>query len=154
MVLSQSALRPAQAAELPLHEQALRCEGHLIAQNIETGARQFVSERLDGEQRIALAALAFVEAPRGRQVADGEVSRFHERPSKIGIAVLTICLAFLLRVTEPLAIHTAAVGSELADTGKALNIPNLQRDREGQDRTDARDGFEHLEPRGQTDALQ
>src|SRR6516162_623504 len=88
MVLSQSAYRSTQAAELPLHEQALRREGHLIAQNVETGARQLVSERLDGEQRIALAALAFVEAPRGRQVADGKVCRLHERPSEIGIAVL------------------------------------------------------------------
>src|SRR5262249_19653999 len=108
---------------------------------------QLVSERLDGEQRVTLAALAFVEAPRARQVANGEVSRFHERPSEIRIAVLAIGLTFLLRVTEPLAIHTAAVGSELADTGKALNIPPLQRDRQGQDQTDTRDGFEHLELR-------
>src|SRR5215831_4332862 len=112
MVLSQSALRPTQAAEPPLHEQALRCEGHLIAQHIETGTRQLVSERLDGEQRVALAALAFIEAPRARQVTNGEVSRFHERPCEIWIAVLAIGLTFLLRVSEPLAIHTAAVRSE------------------------------------------
>jgi len=55
MVVSQSALRPTQAAELPLHEQALRCEGHLSAQNVEARTRQLVSERLDGEQRVALA---------------------------------------------------------------------------------------------------
>ena len=86
MVVSQSAYRPTQAAEPPLHEQALRCERHLIAQNIETGARQLVRERLDGEQPIALATLAFVETPRGRQVADGEVCRLHERPGEIRIA--------------------------------------------------------------------
>jgi hypothetical protein len=45
----------------PLHEQAIGCEGHLIAQNVVAGARQLMGERFYGEQRIALPAFAFVK---------------------------------------------------------------------------------------------
>src|SRR6516164_2211721 len=53
-------------AEPSLHEQTLRCEGHLIAQNVEAGARQFMRECLHGQQRVALTPLAFVKAFRCR----------------------------------------------------------------------------------------
>jgi hypothetical protein len=76
----QPSLRPTQAAEPQLHEQAIGCEGHLIAKNVEARSRELVCECLNGEHLMALATLTLVEAMGGRQGSDREMRGFHERP--------------------------------------------------------------------------
>jgi len=53
-------------AEPSLHEQALRCEGHLITQNVKTGACELMGKCLQGQHGVALTSLALVEALRCR----------------------------------------------------------------------------------------
>lgn len=81
-----------------LRKTSAHLEGFALGQHVIARARQFVSERLSGDDRITLAFLTFVEALRLRAVAQRHVRCLHESPGEILVAVLRVPFAFLLRI--------------------------------------------------------
>ena len=64
----------------PLHKTALHIEGLLLAQHVVARPREFVRDRLDRHDAVALALLTLVEALGLRAIAQREVGGLHKRP--------------------------------------------------------------------------
>src|SRR5262249_10801666 len=128
-----------------LSKASLDLEGLLLAQHVVAGARELMCQRLGGHDVVGLGFFALVEAFGLRAVAAREVSRLDEGPGQIGVAVFDVALALFLAVGDTLAVHTAAVGAEVAHLGKARHRAGLQPDGGGQRLADARAAFEPRE---------
>src|SRR5215469_11526038 len=105
----------------PLSETQMCIEGLLVPQHVIARARQLVRQRLGCQCAVRPALFAIVKASGLRRVTDGEVGRFHKRPGEIFVAVPGVAFTLFLAVTFPSAIHAPAVGTEVADLGKAAD---------------------------------
>ena len=94
-------------------------------------------EGLHGEYWVTLRSLPLVKTLGRGQILDRKVCRLEERPGQIWIAIFPIILAFLLLVTDPLAVHAATVGCKVADVGKAAEVAGFEHDGPGNHRADA-----------------
>src|SRR6266446_3973651 len=121
----------------PLHETALHVEGLLLTQHVVARPREFVRDRLERHDAVALALLALIEALGLRAITQREVGGLHKGPGEVLVAVLGVAFALLLAIALTPAVHTATVGAEIAHAGKARDRPRLQHDRGGQRLTDA-----------------
>ena len=119
-------------------EAPLKIECSAFAQHVVTRSREFVRERLDGDDAVGPGFLALVEAFGLRAETQCEVGRLDIRPRQILVAVFGIAFAFLLAVADVFAVDAATVGSVVADFGKTLDRSRLKEDDACQDGTDSR----------------
>ena len=68
-----------------------------------------------------------------------QLGRFGKCPAQIPITVFTVAIPFTFAIGQSLGRYTATIGCEIADLGKAVDIPNLQHDHHRQDVADAGD---------------
>jgi hypothetical protein len=86
--------------------------------------------------------LALIILPDHGLIANGEVGGFNEGPAEILVAVLRVPSPFAFAVADMFAAHTAAIGGEVSDSRKPLQVIRFQKNRARQDRPDAGDRLE------------
>src|SRR5215212_503929 len=139
--------QPLELARAPIKisaEEPLRNEGRLITHDEEARPGELVRERLARHDRVLLARLTLIEAPRRLVIADSEVGCLHECPAQVLVAVFHVALAFLLAVACPLGSDATTVRNVIADVCETRELTGLEPDRHRQNRTDAPDRLEQL----------
>ena len=101
---------------------------------------EIVGEAANGDDAVGCPLLALDIPLRQRRVANRERGGFGTGPRPVLVAALGIAFAFLLAVTDFLALPAAAVGGLVADFGEAANVTRLQRTGHPQNGTDTRYG--------------
>lgn len=114
-------------------------KGDVVPHHEVTRPGQFMRDRFECDDTVALGGLALIKAFRPVVVAYREVGCLDKGPGQVFIAVFGIAPAFLFAVAELFTAHTAAIRGEVADLPKALDSAGFQHDRQGQDLTDAAD---------------
>lgn len=124
-----------------------------LLQDVVTGARQLVCQRLGSDDVVGLGFLAVMEALGLGAKAPGEVRRLDEGPGEILVAVLDVAFAFLLAIAGEHAVDAARVGRKVADVGKPIDRTGLQNN-DGRERlADARHAGQQAVLRSGLDAF-
>src|SRR5271157_141733 len=125
-----------------LCEQTRRIVVHLIAQHVVGCPGELMAQRLDRHDPVRLGHLLLIVAPYRLVEPAGSLGGFDVSPGEILIPVLPVAVANDLAGRGTDAFDTAAVRGVVAHGGEAMDIPDLEHDREGEDLTDARYGHE------------
>src|SRR6202022_3754643 len=124
-----------------------------LLQDVITGARQLVCQRLGGNYVVGPGLLALVETLGFGTKAPGEVRRLDECPGEIFVAVLDVALAFLLAVAGVHAVDAARIGRIVADVGEPIDRTGFQNNDGGERLADARHAGQQAVLRSGLDAF-
>jgi len=114
-------------------------KGDVVPHHEVTRPRQFMRDRFECDDTVALGGLALIKPFRPVVVAYREVGRLNKGPGQVFIAVFGIAPAFLFAVAEFLTADTATIRGEVADLPKALDTASFQHDRQHQHLPDTTD---------------
>ena len=102
-------------------------------QDVITGTRQFVCDRLDGNDGQGFRCLLLIPAFDLGVVAHGKVGGLDKGPGQVFVATLGIAFAFLLAIGFMPAVDGAGIRGEVAGPGEAGDVSRFQRNRQCQD---------------------
>ena len=112
---------------------------NLIFNNVITDTCQFIAERFRCKACICLSNFPVIVSSESFVISTTQMDSFGECPTQIPITVFTVAAAFTFAIGESPGRYTSAIGCEIADFGKTVDIANLQHDRHCQDIADAGD---------------
>jgi hypothetical protein len=108
-------------------------EGNLIPHDIITDTRQFITKRFSCEACICLSNFSIIVSSESFVISATQMSRFGKCPAQIPITVFSVAMPFTFTIGESPGRGTPAVGCEIPDFGKTIDITDLQHNRQCQD---------------------
>ena len=114
-------------------------ERNLISHDVITDTSQFIAECFSCKACICLSNFPVIISSESFVVSATQMDSFGECPAQIPIAVFTVALPFAFAIGQSPGRHTPAIGCEITDFGKTVDITDFQHDCRGQDVADTRD---------------
>jgi len=114
-------------------------ERNLISHDVITDTSQFIAECFSCKACICLSNFPVIVSSESFVISATQMDSFGECPTQIPITVFTVAAAFTFAIGESPGRYTPAIGCEITDFWKTVDIANLQHDRHCQDVADAGD---------------